>query len=263
MLFISIWMVFYYLINAHFSQYFARYMVPLIPIICLAAGHGWKTVRDKLSNRKFILSIVNIAVLLSVIIPTIQSDILFASKDTRTMAKEWIEVHLPSQAGIALSSRAFSPRLRQTDDQIREKLAGEDLQNPSTRVKRQLQLIQARRSETPYRTHAIAWEEGLETLPYFSIQPIISPDLTQMVFEGIEYLVLDYQEFNNKVESFLKQNQHRLELIQSFSPYTHKNKKISVDPYDSTALPHAWTELFSRIQSGPYLEIYRIRKEGV
>lgn len=261
-IFIMIWSVFYYLINTHFSQYFARYVIPLVPIICLLAGIGWGILRNALSRHKILLGVLNILVLTSILLPTIQSNLLFRSEDTRTTAKKWVEANLQPKTGIAISSRAFSPRLRQSDDQIYQKLQGEDLNHPTARVKRQLKLIEARKSEIPYHTFAIEWEKGWEALPYFSIHPLVSSDLELMTQNGIEYILIDTQEFRAKSSHFLEINQKRLERVMAFSPYKNK-KQISEDPHDSPALPHSWPELLSRKSSGPYIELYRIVKDAL
>lgn len=257
--FTGLWISVYYLINAFFSQHFARYMLPMAPMLCLLGGYGWATIRELLGKHKIVLYCANIIILASVLLPSIKSNMLFMSQDTRTVCKEWIKSNIPSEAGIAFSSRTFAPRLRQTDEQILQKISKENLADPTPRIKRQLKLIEAGQGDKPYRTFMISWDHDLDNSDYFSLKPFITPDINEMLENGIKYIVIDNQEFRDETREFLSKNSDNLSRIHSFSPYISDLKKFSVDAYDSTSLPHVWTELFSRKQSGPYIAVYRIK----
>ena len=110
----------YYLVNVYFTQPFARYMMPLILLVCLWAALGclWAV---SLIKKPMVKSMIIAATLLSTLVPSIYSDFLFLRKDTRTQCLEWIESRVPEGSVIVVDNLFYSPPLRQTREQIEEK----------------------------------------------------------------------------------------------------------------------------------------------
>lgn len=104
----------YYGINVGFSQPFARYMMPLVPVIALAAAAGWASLPDgtKLARiGKWALAVLMTGELAVV---SIYGDGLFLRTDTRTAAWEWVQQNVPAGAAVAVDNRFFAPPLKKT-----------------------------------------------------------------------------------------------------------------------------------------------------
>jgi 4-amino-4-deoxy-L-arabinose transferase-like glycosyltransferase len=92
--FISFPLVFFLTI-VNFSQPHARYVLPLIPFLMILAAWFLESTLFKEGmpslKAKILITAVSIMVVLPSGIKSVYSDYLFSRKDTRTLAKEWIE----------------------------------------------------------------------------------------------------------------------------------------------------------------------------
>jgi hypothetical protein len=96
-----------------------RDMLPVLPLLAIAAGYGLtrliERLRGLLANHKYrnLTNVVVGGLILLVILPplarVINQKILILGKDTRDVAKEWIEDNLPQGSKLALEP--FSPGL--------------------------------------------------------------------------------------------------------------------------------------------------------
>jgi hypothetical protein len=103
------------------EMYFVRWMMPLIPPMCVLAAETMRAVVEWLLNKRTRLrwstatiSLTAIAVLtLPSTIMTIKADYVFAQPDTRTEALEWISKNIPpdSQLAARIISPPWSPPL--------------------------------------------------------------------------------------------------------------------------------------------------------
>lgn len=108
------------LIASSASAVFARYLVPILPFFALLAAEGALGIIEKFDkNRDMQWSnmLMVLFVLFLVIIPLsriIQLDYLWTQRDTRTLAKEWIESNIPE--GSKIASQWHSPPLATNSD---------------------------------------------------------------------------------------------------------------------------------------------------
>ncbi len=109
----------YYLVMGSTQHYFARYALPLVPFIVLFAAdfivvtYAWLAIK----NRPVALVITTVLILGALTVPlldSIQHDVLLTQIDTRTLAKQWIEVNIPSGAKIAADWPIHTPYLSST-----------------------------------------------------------------------------------------------------------------------------------------------------
>ena len=115
----------YYIVAGSGKSVFVRYAVPLVPLLCVVAGAALCRVTRTLSGRWLVAAALAIAA--PTTIATWMHNRLLSRVDTRVLAAEWIEQHLPSGTRVALAGTAYGhPRLRTTDSWKRERL--EDLQ---------------------------------------------------------------------------------------------------------------------------------------
>ncbi|MGQ0720117.1 MAG: ArnT family glycosyltransferase [Candidatus Eiseniibacteriota bacterium] len=77
---------------------FLRYLLPLAPVLAVAAAHGTAAVRHG-GARRGVLAIV----LASLVMLTGRQQAAFAATDPRTAAAEWMQANAPNGAGVGLA----------------------------------------------------------------------------------------------------------------------------------------------------------------
>jgi hypothetical protein len=106
----------YYVVMGATRHYFARYVLPLIPflvmfaadvVVAIAAWLGARRVR----GRRVIVGVLVTVAIAQPLAWSIQHDVLLTRTDTRTLAKQWIEAHIPAGAKFALDWPVYSPPL--------------------------------------------------------------------------------------------------------------------------------------------------------
>jgi len=114
----------YYLILGSGLTVFARYMIPIVPFLCLLAAVGIDCVADALSsalNRAHLRGAVTAALIVLVMLPTavasVTFDRLMTATDTRVLAGNWIASTFPSglsmyQNGLGHAQTQPRPRER-------------------------------------------------------------------------------------------------------------------------------------------------------
>jgi hypothetical protein len=102
---------------------FERFLVPMIPAMCLGAGYAFATLSDWLSRRlsprlhHVVLLLLGFLLLLEPVIAVVAFDRRLAATDVRSTARAWIGENLPADALIA--RERFSPNLDALPYEIR------------------------------------------------------------------------------------------------------------------------------------------------
>jgi hypothetical protein len=231
---------------------FVRYMLPLIPLLCLAAAAGighW--------TRRWPLGAV---ILLGAVVvyPSAVSSFdysrLLAQKDTRVLAAEWIEAHIPASSRLALHGTDFGfPRIRPDHAWIRERY--EDMQ--SAGLPGQRLLYQLRNPSSPekpsYYTVELKEENASgfrNVMPYFTRQALLKSELRWIVL--VEHPLA--RQFHPGLWAEL---QREGVLVAQFDPFiSAAEEKLTFDPLDAFYLPLTG---FSRVsRPGPKIYIYHL-----
>ena len=113
--------VFYYAVAGAGKTVFFRYMLPLVPFLCVAAACGM----ERLFAAVRMPALWRTAVLLLLAAPSLYASvwlgILLQRTDTRLLAAEWIETHVPAGSRIALVGSDFGyPRLHPGREWLRQ-----------------------------------------------------------------------------------------------------------------------------------------------
>ncbi len=113
----------YYLIAGSGKLVFVRYVLPLVPLLCLAAADLLDRWGQRYGGRVFAWGLA-VAIALPVAHASWQHDRLLARRDTRVLAAEWIEAHIQPGDHIALCgvSDCDFVRLHQTAAQLQRTL---------------------------------------------------------------------------------------------------------------------------------------------
>lgn len=247
----------YYGVNAGFSQEYARYMMPLLPILALFAAAGIEWINLK-GARRGIATAVALLALIELAAPSLYSDHLFTTRDTRTEAAAWFRREVPANSTVVVDNRFFAPHLYPSRDLIEEKyewLKGEE--SPAKKKRLDLELL-ALKGRTTYRTYALSDVFLRKEEAFLFLRPTVTSRWDEWEAIGAKYFVRTYSEHNPAAQVFLKENSGKLRLLASFSPYRDPTRKVSPDPFSSTAAPHLPSDVFGRKRLGPFIEIYQV-----
>lgn len=252
----------FYIINSFFSQHYARYVLPMLPTLCLFAGAGWRLLSEgPLSGRPWMRGVLLTAVLVSAAFPSLYADALFLKEDTRSESARWFLANAPQGAVVAMDSRFHGPPLDNTPAQIQAKQALVGSEGLDRAKKMRLDL--ATRVASSKKTFALyrMLAPGAQASGEFLFQgPFVemSPEALEKI--GAEYLVFNFTEPSPAGEALRRTLSESYELAAVFSPYRGVGQKEPIDVHGTTAAPHALGDLFVRKRLGPYLEVYKAKQ---
>jgi hypothetical protein len=104
--------LFYFLYVGSWRVVYGRYMIPILPFLCLLAAALFCSVADGLRQHlpmrrfssPFLSGVFLLLVLVQPLWQVLDNDYLLIQKDTRTLAKEWIDDNLPDKSKIAMDT---------------------------------------------------------------------------------------------------------------------------------------------------------------
>jgi len=249
----------YYGFIVFMGQMPARYVLPLIPFICLFAAMGCLFLLKRNLLPNIFIRLFLVVCLMLTAIPTVYSNYLFLQKDTRTLAQNWIQNNLDAGTVFALENRFYSPHLLQSYSLIQDKYRylaeGED----GARKKRLDLFLKAFSTDEGFSTYLLSPKAGEEGNGFLFSRPVAPLSFDFLKEIKCEYIILSYLDPDPVIHQFVRGITQHLELVKTFNPYRDNGDlKVSLDQYSTTAAPHTAQELFRRTRLGPYLEIYKV-----
>ncbi len=95
----------------------AGYMFQVFALVFIVSGNLLDKIYQKIYP-KWLMSIIIIFLIFPSFAETVKLDILYTLKDTRTIAKEWIEKNIPYGTKILIDMAAHSPPIKETKRQL-------------------------------------------------------------------------------------------------------------------------------------------------
>lgn len=242
----------YYGIAGSGKLVFMRYVLPLIPLLCLAAAALLEQFARRFLPRGMVWLVAFI-----VAVPTVhaswQHSRLLAQADTRVLAAKWVEQHIESGAQVAVcgvSDYDFI-RLRRTSRQLQYLLRQQrEAGLPARRLELELAYLNG---DTRPRY------EVIEVLEGNSVQP--SPCSIRLLSErGIDWLVV--HERNGRMGGGTSIFELEAEAISSklvwqLDPFVDSASTVPIyDPIDAFYMPVKGFKAITR--PGPRISIYRM-----
>jgi 4-amino-4-deoxy-L-arabinose transferase-like glycosyltransferase len=247
--------IIYYFFCSFVSQGHARYVIPLIPFFAISVSFFICKIfqsRSFFKKRHLLLCILTFFVVLPTLLKSFYIDYLFASGDTRTQAKVWIEKNIPYNTKIAFDHGFFTPRLYHSNKQLESKL---EKANSKLQKKRIKLLLENTGKNPKYNLFYLANKGELKSFFLFQ-SPIIENKWENIYREGIQYIVIHKRKKEDS-PLYLGLDKYA-ELVKTFSPYKDKNKIYSLDVDVNTAAPFFAKEIYSRRSLGYTIQIYRV-----
>jgi 4-amino-4-deoxy-L-arabinose transferase-like glycosyltransferase len=255
--------VIFYLHLVFASQVFSRYALALIPFLSIGIGFLlFDFLGQKIKSQFYQRIIVFISVLLVIptLIKSIKADQLFAGCDTRVEATEWIKINIPLFSKIALDNTFFRPQISQTAAQLKEKQGILNKQPELKELKsKKLDLqLKALEDDKTFETYYLV-QGGEQSGQFLNFWPVITNNLNELREKGIEYVIFNNMTSAQSMRKFHEEIARKFALIAVFNPYYKSGFRFSYDDFETTCMPVAGKELFSRESFGPYIEIYKIK----
>jgi hypothetical protein len=121
---LALWAAFPLMFLAFISYTFfaGRYLNPILPCLAAAAGVAVSAIGDRFGT--VAAALITLGAAVQPLYRAVHVDRLFASKDTRTLARDWALQNLPPGATVALQS--YSVPLPQSKESFRESLESND-----------------------------------------------------------------------------------------------------------------------------------------
>jgi 4-amino-4-deoxy-L-arabinose transferase-like glycosyltransferase len=242
-----------------FSQHHERYVLPIVPFVCIYAAYFIYKVKKKNRGISHLILILYPLLLILVLVPNIIKvlwlDYIALQKDTRLLAKEWIEENIAPGSKIALGHSFFCPKLWPTKEQLREKI--KEAKTVGQKIKLRAFLSSKNYPRKNYNLYFLGDREKKPSQYLFSL-PLIESTPEALKKEGIEY-ILFHTDICGKEKKFFNKLKSDIQLIKEFSPYFNKNKKCAKEKNIQTALPFFTNELFSRSRAGYPIWIYKLK----
>jgi len=242
------------------SQPFSRYVLPLVPFLTIGAGflfYDYLYSKYRLPAARVVIITLSIATLVPTFTKSVKADILFAGKDTRAEAAEWIRSNLPGHAKIALDHTFFAPQLKQTKEQLeaKESIVNNQPELSALKSKKLGLQISALNGEKTYETYYVVGE-GEGAGKFLVFWPVIRSDMNALKDKNVEYVVVNNMIASDSMRRFRREILELYIPIAEFSPYKKSAFRESYDKIETTCIPVTYKELFSRKNFGPYIIIY-------
>lgn len=243
----------FYLHLALFSQSFERYCLPLVPFFLIYAS---AFIFEKIKNKIFFMLIVVFA-----LIPNLEkvlySDLLFMKKDTRTLAREWVEQKVPRASMVAIEHSFFCPHLKQTASQVTEKLTDPKALDSVKRKRIEMELKIREESIPVYNLYYLKDDSALNSGFLFE-KPQIPFSIAALKEKKIEYVIVHIDSKVNLKEDFYTDIKKNSVIMAEFSPYINRDKKFAREKVVQTAGPFETSELFGRSRNGYIIQIFKL-----
>jgi len=250
---VAVFVVGYYVVLCHFGQPWDRYVLPLVPFMLILAAEVLIGIMMK--SRLLFWVLIPFVVLPS-IIKTVHWDRLMSEPDVRTVAKDWVEAHIPAGSRLALDGTFYMPRLAFSTEQLEEKRARATEGFQSEAKKRRLDALLSKPYPSSYELYFLSRDP--ENSGFLFSEPSVPFDFEVLKQKGVEYVLL-IDAHHSWGDPFFDALQENADRVMTFSPHRDSRDLTIRDPQIMTGGPFLWRDILPRERSGYPISIYRLR----
>ena len=245
--------LFYYAVAGAGKTVFFRYMLPVVPFLCVAAACGLERLFAAARMRAAWRTAVVLLVAAPSLYASVRLGILLQRTDTRLLAAEWIERHVPAGSRIAMVGSGFGyPRLHPGREWLR--LQHEDLRRAGFPAK-SLALQLKSRSYPPSPSYHLL--SVLPDNPHSLRTRLVDVSPAQLLDSGVRWVVTQTHPLPvSQVEpEFARQLRRQGKAAAHFIP-VQGSSRAAFEMTDAFFLPYAGFGGVDR--PGPELTIYKL-----
>lgn len=250
----------YYLVLLKWGQPYDRYVLPLVPPLCILTAVFLSNLQTKFPKGKFLFAGLMILFLVPSLIKIIRWDHLMLAKDTRTLAQQWIENNIPSGSRVALDGTFFMPRLAFSPRQLDEKkqFAGEGA-HAKARIRR-LETLRSATHRPFYELYFLS--KNFDREGFLFAKPIIPYDIRVLAEKKIEYVVMTHGMQSGGDSVFQRKLLQWGKIAADFSPFCDVSSNHDRDALSLTGGPFLWNDIAARERNGYPIQIYRSLRDS-
>ncbi|OQA55356.1 MAG: Dolichyl-phosphate-mannose-protein mannosyltransferase [Candidatus Omnitrophica bacterium ADurb.Bin277] len=262
---VSVFIFGYYAVLCLWGQPYDRYVLPLVPFLCLTLADLIATITRALKRRVkeasskktwgrvhvLIAAFLVTLCLLPPLLKIFRWDWLMSNPDTRTLAKEWIETNIPTGAKIAIDREFHGPRLSFSPHQLRAKL----LKASAVQARRIHALLEKPR-EPSYEIYFTV--EDPSAFRFLFAEPVVFRRLDELRERGIRYAVTTLAGLREP-DAFMKDVSEHAALVTVFSPFADGNAEAVYDDLILTGGPFLLEDISARDRNGYPILIYEVK----
>ena len=245
--------LFYYAVAGAGKTVFFRYMLPLVPFLCVAAACGLERLFAPVRMRGVWRTAVVLLVAAPSLYASVRLGILLQRTDTRLLAAEWIETHVPAGSRIAMVGSDFGyPRLHPGREWLRQQ--HEDLRRagfPGKSLALQLQ-YESYPPDPSYHLLSV-----LPANPLSLRNRLVEVSPAQLLDSGVRWVVTQTHPLpvSQVAPEFARQLRRHGEAAAQFTSM-RRGSRASFEMTDAFFVPYAGFAEVDR--SGPELTIYKL-----
>lgn len=250
---LAFFILLYYAVLVRAGQSYDRYVLPMLPVLCLFAALVWD---GRFRGKNLVRGVFLVALIFVPLSKSVYWDLLMSRPDTRTLSKSWIEQNISAGSAVALEWEFYSPRLRFTKVQLEEKKRELHSGEHSAAQARKLDFLISQ--DLPgYKLHFLV--QDVDQDRFLFGKPVVAYDFQALKARGIEYVLT--AEFAGKAVApeFFRQLEAEAEKVKTWSPYVNPSQTVSSDPQPLTGGPFTTEDIFGRTRNGYFLTLYRIK----
>jgi 4-amino-4-deoxy-L-arabinose transferase-like glycosyltransferase len=170
-----------------------NHLVPILPFLALVGARSLVLMASKLklsgAKQSTVIALLATAVVLSPAIRVVRWDYLISQKDTRTLAKEWIEQNISEGSKIMLDSGKYyvstvGPPIQDRPENLRKKYTASLVAGSSSIAERSGSRFRSTYyHESEYRRYQMETVSG----PTYDLVPIVHDEMGRTQMKPIEY----------------------------------------------------------------------------
>lgn len=240
----------------------SRYLNPILPFVALFAAYALNGIVRRVTERPVVFWGMVALIALPPAAASLRTVLFIREADTRTLAREWIESHVPPSATVLV--QPYSVNLVPSRDGLVEALERNlgNVSEASTKFKIQLDL-------NPYPAPAYhliyLGKGGLDADKIY-----VSPDdlnaadgVDRLRSSGVAFVVLKrYNSVDSELKTFLAALAHRGRQVARFSPF-HKGATLDRQAWIDPFLHNTDARIDAALERpGPVIEIWQLDGTG-
>lgn len=254
---LSAFIIGYYLVLCKWGQPYDRYVLPLVPALCILAANLVRELRIKMPRLAVAISLLAVVFAAPPFLKIIQWDRIMSTKDVRTVAKEWVEANIPAGSRIAMDWEFFMPRLAFSPNQLEEKKKMLTQGGAHDKAKmRRLDALLAKSYQPSFELYFLS--KNLNNQRFLFGEPQIPFDMKELRRKGVEYVLLTGP-LHPANSPFPAELQSTATLVMAFSPHSGETTFKIHDALPLTGGPFLWKDIFTRTRNGYPIQIYKLK----